>query len=319
MMNAQMVKEEISFNSDVKLKGTLLIPDQGKENYPTILFLSGSGKLNRDGSTPKGKFKFDLYKDLSELFTSLGFVTFRYDKRGIGESGGDFHSAGLSDALKDAEAALDMLAAHPKVDVSKMIIVGHSEGCMVGTVLNARRPAAGLVLLSGAGENAKRALDYQRQQFYKELREKKGVRGFIINKFKTIEKNEKQSQATFKKMLNSDKDVIKMLGFIKMPAKYFREHFALDIEEALQKASCPVLAISGSKDFQTNTENLKRAEHFIQGEYEWHVVENMDHGLKEQLTPMRPSSYKKDYLKTIGKPIHPEAVKHLASWLQRYL
>lgn len=319
MVNAQMVKEEISFHSDVPLKGTLLIPDQGKENCPTILFLAGSGKLNRDGSTPKGKFKFDLYKDLAEMCTSMGFVTFRYDKRGIGESGGDYHSAGLSDALNDAEAALDMLAAHPKVDDSNMIIVGHSEGCMVGTALNARRPAAGLVLLCGAGENARRALDYQRQQLYKELRGKKGIQGFIINKFNTIEKNEKQSLSTYQKMLDSDKDVIKLLGFIKMPAKYFREHFALDIEEALQKASCPVLAISGSKDFQTNTENLKRAEQFIPGEYEWHVVENMDHGMKEQLTPIAPSNFKKDYLKTVGKPIHAEAVKHLTSWLQRYL
>ncbi|WP_213371941.1 alpha/beta hydrolase [Mesobacillus boroniphilus] len=319
MMNAQMVKEEISFKSDVSLKGTLLIPDQGKETYPAMVFLPGSGKLNRDGSTPKGKFKFDLYKDLAELCTSLGFVTFRYDKRGVGESEGDFHSAGLSDALNDAEAALDMLAAHPKVEPSKLIIIGHSEGCMVGTALNTRRPASGLVLLSGGGETLKEALDHQRQLLYKEMREKKGIQGFIIKKLNTLDKAEKQAQGTYKKMVESDKDVMKTLGFIKMPAKYFREHFALNIEEALTKVACPVLAINGTKDFQANPEKLKRIEQFVQGECEIHVVENMDHGLKEQLTPMSPSTYKKDYLKTIGKPIHPEAVKHLTSWLQRYL
>ncbi|WP_226678044.1 alpha/beta hydrolase [Mesobacillus jeotgali] len=316
MMNAQMVKEEISFNSDVKLTGTLLIPDQGKETYPAMVFLPGSGQLNRDGSTPNGKFKFNLYKDLAELCTSLGFATFRYDKRGIGESEGDFHSAGLSDALKDGEAALDMLAAHPKVDESKLIIIGHSEGCMVGTALNTIRPAAGLVLLSGGGETLKEALDHQRQLLYKEMREKKGLQGFIINKFNTLDKAEKQAQGTYKKMVDSDKDVTKTLGFIKMPAKYFREHFALDIEKALEKVTCPVLAINGTKDFQANPEKLKRLEQFVQGEFEIHVVENMDHGLKEQLTPMKPSSYKKDYLKTIGKPIHPEAVRHLSSWLE---
>ncbi|MGV2940399.1 alpha/beta hydrolase [Mesobacillus sp. LC4] len=319
MMNAQMVKEEISFKSDVQLRGTLLIPDQGKETYPTIIFLPGSGELNRDGSTPNGKFKFDLYKDLAELCTSLGFVTFRYDKRGVGESEGNFHSAGLSDALKDGEAALDLLEAHPKVDGSKLIIIGHSEGCMVGTALNAIRPAAGLVLLSGGGETLKEALDHQRQLLYKEMREKKGLQGFIINKFNTLDKAEKQAQGTYQKMIDSGKDVTKTLGFIKMPAKYFREHFALDIEEALSKVTCPVLAINGAKDFQANPERLKRIEQFVQGEYEIHVVENMDHGLKEQLTPLRPSSYKKDYLKTIGKPIHSEAAKHLTSWLQRYL
>jgi uncharacterized protein len=319
MMNAQMVKEEITFQSDVKLNGTLLVPDLGKESYPTIVFLPGSGKLNRDVSTPKGKFKFELYKDLAELCTSLGFATFRYDKRGVGESGGDYHSAGLSDALNDGEAALDMLAEHPKVDGSKLIIMGHSEGCMVGTALNSRRPAAGLVLLSGGGETLKEALDHQRQLLYKEMREKKGIQGFIIKKLNTLDKAEKQAQGTYKKMIDSDKDVMKTLGFIKMPAKYFREHFALNIQEALTKVTCPVIVINGIKDFQANPEKLKRIEQYVQGEHEIHVVENMDHGLKEQLTPITPSTYKKDYLKTIGKPIHPEAVKHLTSWLQRYL
>lgn len=318
-MNAQMTKEEISFKSDVNLKGTMLIPDLGKESYPAIVFLPGSGQLNRDGSTPKGKFKFNLYADLAELCTALGFVTFRYDKRGVGESEGDYHTAGLSDAMNDAEAALDMLANHPKVDQDKLIIAGHSEGCMVGTALNARRPAAGLILLSGGGETLKEALDYQRKVTFKELAQKKGIQGFIINKFNTLEKGEKQAQSTYRKMLTSDKDVVKTMGFIKMPAKYFREHFALNIEEALAKTSCPVLAISGSKDWQTNAENLKRVEKFVQGEYETFVVENMDHGLKEQLTPISPTTYKKDYLKTIGRPIHPEAVKHLTAWLNRYL
>jgi uncharacterized protein len=318
MMNAQMVKEEISFKSDVNLKGTLLVPDQGKESYPTILFLAGSGQLNRDGSTPKGKFKFDLYKDLAELCTSLGFATFRYDKRGIGESEGDFHSAGLSDALYDAEAALEMLAAHSKVDQNKMIIAGHSEGCIVGTALNERRPAAGLILLSGAGENMREALDYQREIAYKQMRSQGGLKGFIVNKFNIIEKGEKQSVATYQKMIDSDKDVVKQLGLIKLPAKYFREHFAFNIVEALKKVTCPVIAIGGTKDIHTNPVKMERVKQYVQGEHECHVIENMDHGLKEQLTPMAPLNFKRDYLKTIGKPIHPEAVKHLTSWLQRY-
>ncbi|WP_423409187.1 alpha/beta hydrolase [Heyndrickxia sp. MSNUG] len=318
-MNAQMIREEISFKSDVNLKGTMLIPDLGMLSYPAIVFLPGSGQLNRDGSTPKGKFKFNLYADLAELCTSLGFVTFRYDKRGVGESEGDFHTAGLSDAMNDAEAALDLLANHPKVDPNKLIIAGHSEGCMVGTALNARRPAAGLILLSGGGETLREALDFQRKVTFKELAQKKGFQGFIIKTFNTLEKGEKQAQSTYQKMLTSDKDVVKTMGFIKMPAKYFREHFALNIEEALAKATCPVLAISGSKDWQTNPKNLKRVEEFVQGEYETHVIENMDHGLKVQLTPISPTTYKKDYLKTIGQPLHPEAVKHLTAWLNRYL
>jgi hypothetical protein len=34
---------------------------------------------------------------------------------------------------------------------------------------------------------------------------------------------------------------------------------------------------NGTKDFQANPEKLKRIEENVQGEYEIHVVENMDH------------------------------------------
>ena len=47
-------------------------------------------------------------------------------------------------------------------------------------------------------------------------------------------------------------------------------------------------------------------------------VENMNHGLKEQLTPFYALSNKKDYLKTMGQPIHKELVMHFASWLNEW-
>ncbi|MBS4177815.1 alpha/beta hydrolase [Lederbergia citrea] len=313
-----MKYEQVSIKSDVMLKGTMTFPETEDGQLPAVLFLSGSGKLNRDGSAVKGKFKFNLYKDLSDFLASLEFVTLRYDKRGIGESEGDYISAGLWDAVTDAENALEFLASNPKVDPNRVLILGHSEGCMVGTALSERRPVNGLILLAGGGAGMRECLDLQRQQLYKELREAKGLQGFIIRTFNTLEKGEKQAQGTYKKMTSSNKDVIRVLGFIKMPAKYFREHFAFNIVEALKQVRCPVLAINGLKDFQASAEYLKRIPENVQGSSTCILVENMDHGLKEQLTPLSASTYKKDYIKTIGQPIHPELTMHLASWLNEW-
>ncbi|MCJ8009288.1 alpha/beta hydrolase [Lederbergia wuyishanensis] len=312
------MEQQVSIKSDVMLKGTMMFPDSGENQLPAILFLAGSGNINRDGSTVKGKFKFNLYKDLADIMTPLGFVTLRYDKRGVGESEGSLLKTGLWDAVTDAENALEFLANHPRVDSNRIIVLGHSEGCIVGTALNERRPVNGLILLSGGGGGLQESLDAQRQQVYKEMGNTKGFKGFLIKKLNTIEKSEKQAQGLYRKMTSTSKDIIKYAGFVKMPAKYFREHFNYDIVEGLKKISCPVLAMNGLKDFQTSNEFLERIPENAMGPVSIFLIENMDHGLKVQLTPISALNAKKDYVKTVGKPIHEEAISHLTTWLNKW-
>ncbi|WP_199426637.1 alpha/beta hydrolase family protein [Thermaerobacillus caldiproteolyticus] len=123
-----------------------------KQNYPAVLILSGSGPLNRDGNDAKGKLQLNLYKQLASFITSLGFITLRYDKRGIGESEGDYFSAGMWDLVHDAKSAVQFLKNHPSVDDQRIIVLGHSEGTTLAVALNTIERIHGLILLSGAGE-----------------------------------------------------------------------------------------------------------------------------------------------------------------------
>lgn len=313
-----MEQQQVVIKSDVVLKGTLTFPEAYKERMPAVLILAGSGNINRDGNQIKGKYKFNIYKELAEYLTTLGFATLRYDKRGVGESDGYHLRAGLWDAVADAEAAVEFLASNPKVDPERIIVMGHSEGCIVGTALNEKRPVNGLIFLSGGGGSLSEQLVVQREQVYLEMNQAKGIQGFIFRKLNAPEKNEKKAQKLFDKMASTNKDVIKVGGFVKMPAKYFREHFEYNIIDGLKKISCPVLAINGSKDFQAGPEFLERLPAYAQGKSTCIIVGNMDHGLKKQLTPISALTAKKDYLRTIGKPIHPEVIEHLSSWLTEW-
>lgn len=314
-MGIHVENQQVVIKSDVLLKGTLTVPSSNEGSLPAILILAGSGKLNRDANAARGKFQFNLYRDLAGHLSTLGFATLRYDKRGVGESEGNFESTGLWDAVTDAQNALEFLASHPGIDPQRLIVLGHSEGCIVGTALSERRPFNGLILLSGGGGGLRESLDHQRQQLYSELKQAKGLQGFIIRKFNTLEKGEKQTQATYRKLTTANKDVIRIAGLIKMSAKYFREHFDYDIIEGLKHITCPVLAINGSKDFQTSIEFLKRIPENVKGPSTCIVVEDMDHGLKVQLKPLSASTYKKDYIKTIGTPIHEDLLVNLDEWL----
>lgn len=138
-------------DGDVRLEGTFSVPE-GKGRFPAIILLAGSGPNNRDeiavwpGQPPQGFGKFAV---LSTALTQAGFAVFRYDKRGIAGSGGDYNSATFDSFTSDALAALAWLRTRAEVDRNHIGLVGDSEGGSVATVITARDAGLHeLVLLS---------------------------------------------------------------------------------------------------------------------------------------------------------------------------
>lgn len=58
--------------------GTLLLPEH-EENPPLVIFIQGSGPVNRDGNAPM--MKNDGIKKISKELGNNGIASFRYDKR----------------------------------------------------------------------------------------------------------------------------------------------------------------------------------------------------------------------------------------------
>src|SRR5699024_6565919 len=150
--------------------GTLTMPKSMKEDtiLPAVLILPGTGTLNRDGNMKNGKIRLNLYRELAEYITSIGFITLRYDKRGVGKSEGKVYETGMWNLVDDAEASLEYLRHFPNVNPDKVFVLGHSEGSILATALNARNPVSGLILLSGAGDKLNSAIEKQQELAYSE-------------------------------------------------------------------------------------------------------------------------------------------------------
>ncbi|WP_100399009.1 alpha/beta hydrolase [Bacillus sp. FJAT-44742] len=279
----QWIEKEIAIGENSNIKGTLAIPAKLKTNEkaPAVMIIPGSGPIDRNGNVNR-KFTFDVYRELAHYITSLGFITFRYDKRGVGESKGDYYSTGFYDLVDDAQSVFTFLSSHPNVIKEQIIVAGHSEGTIIGTALSERRDLGGLMLLSGSVDNLDQALKGQRQRAYKELMEKPGLIGWLNRKLKIDEKSERKVDKLTARMASEDKDVIRSLFFFKQPAKWLREHTAYDTRSGLRTVSCPVLAMNGDKDSHVNIGVLKELETLVQGEAEYHIIKDMEHGLKEQ-------------------------------------
>jgi pimeloyl-ACP methyl ester carboxylesterase len=131
--------------------GTLLLPNNISNKVPVVILISGSGPTDRDGNNPV--MKNNSLKQLAEALANNGIASVRYDKRGIGESVKAAKSESelrFEDYISDAIDWISFVKLNPKF--SKVIIIGHSEGSLIG--MNAAKYANGFVSISGAGSSA---------------------------------------------------------------------------------------------------------------------------------------------------------------------
>ncbi|WP_312471496.1 alpha/beta hydrolase [Neobacillus sp.] len=310
------MEKEVTIQSKVALKGTLSIPETRVEKNPAVLIIPGTGKLDRNGKVNK-KLDLKLYRQLADFLTSIGFINLRYDKRGVAESEGDYLTTGLWDLVEDARAAVRFLKGLPEVDANKVIVFGHSEGSMLGTAVASREELGGLILLAGAVETLSEALKRQRDIATQDIINAKGFQGFLLRLLGVQNKVEKQAQKYIDKVLNSTSDVMKV-SFVKTNAKWMREHFTYNVREDLVKVTCPVLAITGERDIQANAEVLKDLSHYVKGDAQYHIVDNMGHSCKYITKTSTMFTAKKDIIAEGNLPLHPELIKSLEAWLQNH-
>jgi pimeloyl-ACP methyl ester carboxylesterase len=131
------------------LAGTLSKPAAASQTpLPAVVIVGGAGPADRDGLA----FGIPTLGELAGAIADAGFIVLRYDKRGVGQSGGRPESAGLGDFSDDQRAAMKFLMGRKDVDAKRITVAGHSEGGLV-SLLSADREkrVAAIVLLATPG------------------------------------------------------------------------------------------------------------------------------------------------------------------------
>jgi uncharacterized protein len=116
------------------------------ERPPVALLIAGSGTTDHDGNGPQAKP--NTLKKLSEQLVARKIATLRYDKRGAGGWKPEFgkpEDFRFKDLVTDAVSLVNYLRSSGKF--SRVVVVGHSEGGLVGILTARRVPIDRLVLL----------------------------------------------------------------------------------------------------------------------------------------------------------------------------
>ena len=289
----------ITAEDGVLLAGTLSLPG-GAGPHPAVLLLHGSGRLDRDANA--GRLRMGFGPSLAAVLAEAGIAVLRYDRRGVGASGGDWLATGFGDNRQDAVAALRVLAGRADVRAEAVGVVGHSEGAVHAMALGARPEVAAVVLLAGFARSGEDALRWQARTIIRGLPGpvRSLVRGFGNRQLARV----KASSA----------DVVRVAGS-KLNARWMREMLVHDSRPDLAGIRVPVLAITGGKDVQVDPADLDRVRELVPGEVEVHRVPDLTHLLRRD--PGRPSV--RSYPRQLRRPVDAEVLAQVTTWLARRL
>lgn len=306
---------EVSIPGEFPLAATLTIPDDRNDKYPLVVMVHGSGPTDRN-SNVKG-MPMNIFKELSNVVAQEGFASIRYDKRGIGGSKGDFYETGVQDLIDDALAALEFAKKHPNIDSENVILLGHSEGSILAPYVNEKVPVDGIILLAGTAEPLADTMTWQREEIMKDVRSVKGFQGWLLRLLKVDEKITKMNDELYNALNASDEPVIKYKGK-KINAKWNREHVHYDVSQPLAKVTCPVLAITGTKDVNVKISDLEKIKTLVQGECETHTIQDMTHLLRKTDVEYSMSKIMNHNKKSLKQPIDSELKDKIIQWLRNW-
>lgn len=286
------------------LAGTLLLPD-GPGPHPTALLLPGSGPVDRNSDAPR--LRLGITRAIAEALATAGVASYRYDKRGVGASPGDWRRPGMWEGADDARAALDLLLTRREVDRTRVVLLGHSEGAILTAAIGGdpESPLAGVGLLSPTARSGEEVLLWQARQLAPRL--PLPARAALALMRTDLVTSVRRNHARIRRTTT---DIARVRG-VRTNVRWFREFMDHDPGDDLRRLQMPVLALTGSKDLQSPPEDLDEVAGLVPGPIEAHLVPDVTHLLRRQPAEASLGRYREE----VQQPLDPRVLQLITSWV----
>lgn len=249
----------LKINSE-EIFGTLTTPNLSQK-YPVALLISGSGPTDRNGNNVI--MKNNSLKMLAETLAKNGIASLRFDKRGIAASKASAKSEEnlrFENYIDDVKSWVDLLKKDNRF--SKIIIIGHSEGSLIGMIASVK--ADKFISIAGAGDSADKLIKTQIAS--KSNKQVEDLTFPIIDSLKngnTVKKVDPILNSLFRASIQP----------------YLISWFKYNPQAEIKKLNIPVLIVQGNNDLQVT---VKDAESLAQSnkKAELLIVDKMNHIMK---------------------------------------
>ncbi|WP_308993180.1 alpha/beta fold hydrolase [Mariniflexile litorale] len=244
------------------IQGSLYIADSTQVT-PVVLIIAGSGPTDRNGNNPM--MVNNSLKLLAEGLSKKGIASIRFDKRGIAES----KNAVVKEAdlrfenyINDVKEWCNFIKKDSRF--SNLIIVGHSEGSLIGMIASQDEKVNKFISLAGAGFPAGEILKQQ-------LEEQPPL--VLEMSLPIIEKLEKGE------IVNNPPQMLSAL-FRPSVQPYLISWFKYNPQLEISKLNIPILIIQGTTDIQVSIQDAEMLSESSKNAKKV-IIKNMNHVLKE--------------------------------------
>jgi len=278
------------------ISGTVAVPTNVQGKMPVVLIIAGSGATDRNGNNPQANLNTNTYKQIAESLAKNGIASLRYDKRLVGQSMGNQKEESLrfDDYTDDAIGFINLLKADNRF--SKVIVLGHSEGSLVGILASGSSEGNvnGFISVAGAGDPAEKILKEQ-------MKSQPSYMADALNKMMDS-----------LRMGKLQKKVDPVLYSIARPSiqMFLMSWCRFDPAREIKKLKIPILIVQGTTDLQINVSN---AEKLKKGNATVAIIPGMNHILKEAPEDRQQNlaTYSKPDL-----PLKPEFVTSVVGFIK---
>jgi pimeloyl-ACP methyl ester carboxylesterase len=278
--------------------------DKNVEKLPAIVLVGGSGNVDRD-TIASG---VPVMGQLAGLLADAGYLVVRYDKRGVGQSGGRAESAGLSEYADDVVTVVQWLRKQKDVDDRRVFVAGHSEGGAVALIAASRSgDIKAVVTIAAPGtKGTELILDQQRRAL-------DGLK---------IAEDEKQRRVELQKQIMNA--VLTGQGWEGVPeatrkqadTAWFRSVLQWDPEPVIKKVDQPLLIMHGELDRQVPLQSAELLNGLAAKRKKGPATLSLVPGINHLLVPARTGEIA-EYASLSEEKVSPLVATQIADWLKQ--
>lgn len=284
------------------LSGTLSTPAQDSKGV--IVMIHGSGPLDRDQNTRGASL--NTFSDLAARLDEAGYASLRWDKRGVGASGGSYETHGQADLVADVQAWLPQVRG-----LGPIYLLGHSEGTALAPQAAMGQDVSGLILICPYITSGEEILMRQGARSDEWIAAMPGIKGWLTRVLSMVLGRPSVLQRkVITRLKTTTTDTIR-IGIKRRPARWLRDFVTADLPAIHRANTRPTLVIGAEFDLQCPPQDAAtiaalnpRAEHI--------EIKALSHLLRETR-----SADLADYPRQLGEPNDPRVAETILDWLDR--
>ena len=221
--------------------GTLILP-AGAGPFPCIVLHSPGGIAPR--------------WDPGDAFAQRGWAVFCYDKRGLGESKGEFDRDLLRPLAQDALLAAAMLRQRPELDPKRIVFLGLGEGGVVGALASTSAESYSAAVLGSCASVGPLFPALATERIRRALAPLYGWDPSQTAGYEAL------SLGRWQEWLFQGQDEVTLLRR-RGSLRSLKEHAATDLAAVLPQATAPVLLLHGGLDVWTPIEGARALQELL--------------------------------------------------------